>query len=411
LTTVKAGILKLNASGGALKSGNAVSINGGTLHVMQSQTLGNLTLTSGTLQVDSGVTLTITGNYTATGGTIDNKGTIKFAGGPVIFPGNASVNNGTANTLAGFEAASSGIVTLNTLLRVTNSITVSSGTLLLSGNDLRLNNATLNIAAGGTFDNDGENQIINDAGTPLINISGTFITRDAQGFVGSNTAIPSITPTLNAGSNVEYGLNGDQMVQGSITALPTYINVTFSGSGTKLLESANAVTGTVTIKDAAIFNNANFTFGGSGTNLTMTDTSRLIVSGARRVPDMGGTYTLSGGTIEFAGNSNSHTARSPITYNNVVISGPNVNGSAGNYTLRNGATFTVDAGGVFTVSDQRIIAGGASATINVNGNFVTKDADGFYGTSATSISHRKNREYCVGLGWVRNTNSAVRFGC
>jgi hypothetical protein len=250
---------------------------------------------------------------------------------------------------------------------------------------LRLNNATLNIAAGGTFDNGGENQIINEGGG-IINISGTFITRDKDGFVGSSTAIPSIMPTLNAGSTVEYGLNGDQMVQGSITALPTYINVTFSGSGTKLLESANAVTGTVTIKDAAIFNNANFTFGGSGTNLTMTDTSRLIVSGARRVPDMGGTYTLSGGTIEFAGNSNSHTARSPITYNNVVISGPNVNGSAGNYTLRNGATFTVNTGGVFTVSDQRIIAGGAFATININGNFVTKDADGFYGTDATSIS-------------------------
>jgi hypothetical protein len=69
-----------------------------------------------------------------------------------------------------------------------------------------------------------------------------------------------------------------------------------------------------------------------------------------------------------------------------VISGPNVNGSLGNYTLRNGATFTVNAGGIFTVSDQRIIAEGASATININGNFVTKDADGFYGTSATSIS-------------------------
>ncbi len=362
------------------------TINSGTkLKISSNQTLGNVALYGGTLQIDADVTLTITGKYTATGGTIDNKGTIKFAGGSVTFPDNASVNNGMDNTLAGFEAASSEIVTLDKPIRVTNSITVSSGTLLISGNHLRLNNATLNIAAGGTFDNGGENQIINEGGG-IINISGTFITRDKDGFVGSSTAIPSIMPTLNAGSTVEYGLNGDQMVQGSITALPTYINVTFSGSGTKLLESANAVTGTVTIKDAAIFNNANFTFGGSGTNLTMTDTSRLIVSGARRVPDMGGTYTLSGGTIEFAGNSNSHTARSPITYNNVVISGPNVNGSAGNYTLRNGATFTVNTGGVFTVSDQRIIAGGAFATININGNFVTKDADGFYGTDATSIS-------------------------
>jgi len=360
------------------------TINSGTkLKISSNQTLGNIALNGGILEIDLGVTLTITGTYTSTGGTIDNKGTIKFAGGSVTFPGSATVNNGVANTLAGFEAASSGIVTLNTLLRVTNSITVSSGTVVLSGNDLRLNNATLNIVAGGTFDNGGENQIINEGGG-TINISGTFITRDKDGFVGDNTVIPSITPTLNAGCTVEYGLNGNQDVQGSTA--PTYSNVTFSGTGTKTLISGNNVTGTVIIKDAAIVNSANFTFGGFGTNLTMTGTSRLIVSGARRVPDMEGIYTLSGGTIEFAGNSNSHTARSPITYNNVVISGSNVNGSAGNYTLRNGATFTVNAGGVFTVSDQRIIAGGASATINVNGYFVTKDADGFYGTNATSIS-------------------------
>ncbi|WP_396184819.1 T9SS sorting signal type C domain-containing protein [Flavobacterium sp.] len=363
------------------------TINSGTkLKISSNQTLRDIALNGGTLEIVAGATLTITGTYTSTSGTIDNKGTIKFAGGSVTFPGNATVNNGTANTLVGFEAASSGIVTLNTLLRVTNSITVSSGTLLLGGNDLHLNNATLNIGTGGTFDNGGENQIISDAGSPLINISGTFITRDKDGFVGDTTVIPSINPTLNAGSTVEYGLNGNQDVQG-LTA-PTYSNVTFSGSGTKTLISGNNVTGTVTIKDAAIFNSTSFTFGGAGTNLTMTDTSRLIVSGARPVPDMEGTYTLSGGTIEFAGNSNSHTARSPIitNYNNIVISGPNVNGSAGNYTLRNGATFTVNTGGVFTVSDQRIIAAGASATININGSFVTKDADGFYGSTLTSIS-------------------------
>ncbi|TRX29108.1 T9SS sorting signal type C domain-containing protein [Flavobacterium franklandianum] len=300
--------------------------------------------------------------------------------------------NWITSTLAPTSAANT--ITIRDLHTITISgavtadqITVESGgTLVLNGADLTLNNGTgtdLTIASGGTFDNGGEN-LITRTGIPSISIGGTFITRDAQGFVGFNTAIPDISTTLNAGSIVVYGLNGDQDVQG-LTA-PTYSNVTFSGTGTKTLLSTNAVTGTVTIKDAAIFNSTSFTFGGAETNLTMTDISHLIVSGARPVPDMRGTYTLTGGTIEFAGNSNSHTARSPITYNNVVISGSNVNGSAGNYTLRNGATFTVNAGGVFTVSDQRIIAGGASATININGSFVTKDADGFYGPGLTSIS-------------------------
>lgn len=366
--------------------GTTIINNGTKLKISTNQVLGNIVLNGGTIQVDAGVTLTITGTYIATGGTIDNKGTIKFSGGSVTFPGSANVNNGVANTLTTLEAAASGIVTINSLLRATNAIIVSAGTLLLEGNDLRLNNAALNIAAGANFDSGGENQIINEGISSTISISGTFITRDAQGFVGSNTAIPSIIPNLDAGSTVEYGLNGNQVVQGS----RSYFNLTFSNSGTKILSSAitnlNTITGTVIIKDAAIVDSGSYSFGDSNTNLTMTDDSRLIVSGARSVPDMIGTYSLSGGTIEFAGNSNSHTARSPRTYNNVVISGANVNGSTGNYTLNNGAVFTVKSGAFFTVSDQRIVSGGASAIINIDGTFVTKDIDGFSGSSATSIS-------------------------
>lgn len=79
LTTITGGTLKLNATGGALKSGNDVTIAGGTLRVMQSQTLHNLTISSGMLQVDAGVTLTITGT-TTNAGTITNLGTITNSG-------------------------------------------------------------------------------------------------------------------------------------------------------------------------------------------------------------------------------------------------------------------------------------------------------------------------------------------
>jgi autotransporter-associated beta strand protein len=83
LTTITGGTLKLNASGGALKSGNDVTIAGGTLLVMQSQTLRNISISAGgTLTVDAGVTLTITGTTTNAGiinneGTITNTGTLK----------------------------------------------------------------------------------------------------------------------------------------------------------------------------------------------------------------------------------------------------------------------------------------------------------------------------------------------
>jgi hypothetical protein len=119
-------------------SGTTTINAGAKLKISSNQTLGNLALNGGTLQIDSGATLTITGTYTAIAGTIDNKGAIKFAGGSVTFPGNATVNNGVTNTLASLEAASTGIVTLNSILNITNSISVSLGTLKLGTNNLYL---------------------------------------------------------------------------------------------------------------------------------------------------------------------------------------------------------------------------------------------------------------------------------
>jgi hypothetical protein len=349
------------------------TINTGTkLKISSNQTLGALALNGGTLQIDPNVTLTITGTYSSiTGSVIDNKGTIKFAGGSVTFPGNASVNNGTANTLAGFEVASSGTVTVNSLLRVTNSITVSSGTLLLGINDLRLNNASLNIAIGATFDNGGENQIINET-AGVITISGTFITRDTQGFIGTNTAIPSITPTLNPGSTIEYGLNGNQAVQGS----RSYFNLTFSNSGTKTLSSAitnlNTITGTVTIKDAAILDVNNKSFGGSDTYLTMTETSEFKTAGTGVKPDIGNTYSLGTGTkITFTNNAATleKIRLAPMYYNiDIVGSSVGTDTATGTIDFQLGGTLTIKNTSTFKNSNTSGFSGGGQTSISKTNN-------------------------------------------
>ena len=346
-------------------SGTTTINAGAKLKISSNQTLGNLALNGGTLQIDSGATLTITGTYTATAGTIDNKGTIKFAGGSVTFPGNATVNNGVANTLASLEAASTGIVTLNSLLNITNSITVSLGTLKLGTNNLHLTNSVLNIAAGATFDNGGENQIINGGGS--INIDGTFITRDAQGFVGTNSAIPTITPTLNSGSTIEYGLNGDQIVQGGTA--PDYKNITFSGSGTKTLVSGNAVSGTITVSGSTIFNAGNFTFGNLGNNITMTGTSIYRLGGSGTKPTATGTYSLGPSTsFDFTGTSATDIRLSAptITYANIIVSGTNISnsGTATGIRFQTGGTFIVKNGATFKLNTTAGFSGATNTAIS-----------------------------------------------
>jgi autotransporter-associated beta strand protein len=151
LTTVSAGTLRLNRSGGTtIPTGSSVSISGtGNLKISSDQSVGNLTMTAGTLTVDPGVTLTITGTYSASGGTINNLGTIKLNGGAVSFPGSGvAVNNGTADTMTNLEVATSGVVTL------TSSMTVS-GILTLTSADLATTDAFVLTQSGtsaGTFD-------------------------------------------------------------------------------------------------------------------------------------------------------------------------------------------------------------------------------------------------------------------
>ena len=344
---------------------------GENLKISTNQTIEGLAINGGILEVDPNVALTITGEYSATGGTINNLGTIKFSGDSVTFPGLATINNGVSNTMAGFEVASTGIVTLNSLLNITNYITVSSGTLLLLDNNLRLNNAIMNIANGATFDNGGENQINQQGGTSIISISGTFITRAIKGFVGTGSAIPSITPTLNSGCTIEYGLNGNQTVQGGMN----YFNLTFSNSGIKTLSSAitnsNAIIGTVTIKDAAVLDVENKSFGGSDTNLTMVGTSEFRTGGTDAKPDARGTYLLGTGTkISFTNNSNTlQTIRLFRKYYNIDIVGSSVGTSTltGGIDFQSGGKFIVKSSGTFKNSNTAGFSGGAETAIsNVN---------------------------------------------
>jgi hypothetical protein len=317
------------------------------LKISSNQTLGNITLNGGTLQVDAGVILTITGTYSSISGSIiDNKGTIKFAGGFVTFPESATINNGTSNTLTSLEIASLATVILNT--------------------DIKLG-GSLSVDAGGTFDNGGENQIINGGGS--ITISGTFITRDADGFVGANTAIPSIIPTLNTGSTVEYGLSGNQVVQGETA--PTYSNIIFSGSGTKTLASTNNPTGIILIKNSAILDVGNHSFGTTTTKLTMTGTSELRIAGTDVKPDAGGTYSLGSGTkITFTNLAGTlQSIRLSPNYYNIDIVGTNVgtNTKITGIKLQTGGTLTIKNGATFKLSNTAGFTGATNTAIsNVN---------------------------------------------
>ncbi|MFY7885637.1 MAG: beta strand repeat-containing protein, partial [Dolichospermum sp.] len=231
-----------------------------------------------------------------------------------------------------------------------------------------------------------------------ITINGTFVTRDPDGFIGSNAAIPTITPILGSTSSIQYLLSGGQIIQNT-----TYANLVLGGSGTKTISTnIPSISGTVTIQDAAVVNSGSSVFGGTGTNLVMNGTGRLIVGGNRIVPDMLGAYTLNDGTIEFNGNNALHQIRAGVTYKNLLVSGANVQVESGNINLSSGGSFTVDSSANVAFTNQQIIATAASVNVNIYGSLSTADQDGFFGNANTTITS-------ANINLTLGTNSTIHY--
>ncbi|MBX9785183.1 MAG: T9SS type A sorting domain-containing protein [Chitinophagaceae bacterium] len=442
-TTINGGVLRLNRAGGStIPAANDLTINsGGTLQVSTNQSVDILVVNSGgALQVDAGATLTVTGAFTG-GGTIINNGRIVLAGSATqSFPGVGAA----ITAMNELEINNASNVNMNNSLTITGSLILTSGTLNIQANNLLdlngaslvrtsgfldgsstsdftvrgttggtvnipLNNTNISlrnvtiagartvamngvnhmalsgaftVAASAAFDNGGESQITQNGGG-TVSITGKFITRDVQGFTGSGAAIPGITPTLNTGCTIEYGLAGNQ----AVNTRTDYSNITFSGSGNKTLSGAFNPNGLVYITGNAVVQQGSNSFGDGTTSLTM-DGGRLVMTGARTSPDMTGAYNLTEGVVEFAGPSN-QTIRGTASYpyQNIEISGADVGNSSGNINLNNGGTFTVKTNGVFTINANAIIGptGLQTVTIENGGKFVCGDVDGFSGSANTSV--------------------------
>ncbi|WP_432672703.1 T9SS sorting signal type C domain-containing protein [Flavobacterium sp. SM2513] len=413
-----------NANSGPWQIGDA---SAGTAEIGGSTGILTLTNPSG-ISITSNCTATLTSNTTITSGGISHfgildlgiyafSGTGTFAArtGSTVITSNtgglvsAIAVGGTktfevganyifnANTTTPFPTGTFGnpaslrFNNANVVSNRTNNITVS-GTVDVKGtSSFALNPTTNDLTLGGvmtidpnaTFDNGGENQINNSGGTGSIVINGTFITQHTKGFAGPTTAIPSITPTLASNSTVEYALNGNQII-----STFNYYNITCSGSGTKTTQSSISVdtNGLVKITGNATVDATSNLAATSANNTAFTmDGGRLILRTGGTQPNMRGTYTLTAGVVEYADTS-SKTIRNG-SYQNIEVTGTNVGNSNGNITLNENGSFTVKTGGIFTINSNAIVGPVGTQTLNVENGavFKTGDAQGFYGTTTTSV--------------------------
>ena len=233
------------------------------------------------------------------------------------------VNNGGTDTLINVPAAEE-ITALNVQ---SNSIAVlqpsGAGSVLTFLKDP--GSATgINVQAGSTLEAGATVQFAVTAAGQSHQIDGVLKTADPAGFSGttSTTFISTFNPatTLGATSTVFYNASSGSQ---TVTARNDYHNITFANNATKTLAGNVLTTGagnTVTITAGTVDALTYSLSQAAATNLTMTGGTLRMAMLATTLPQLTGTYSLSGGTVELYG-TGAQVLRGAETYYNLLFSG------------------------------------------------------------------------------------------
>ncbi len=359
-------------------------------------------------------------------------GNITISGAAVFLPSpfNITVGGNWANYgTAGFTEATSTVIFNGTSAQILNTssgedffkvIKTSTGTLTLSS-DVRFGGTSseLNILSG--IVDAGTNTLSGSAATSLI-MSGGILKLSKP--VTILPEFPTVAGyNLTATSTIELNGIGNQILRGA----RDYRNLTFSTSGTKTVSSPpSSITGTVYVTGSAILDIASSTFGSAATNLKMDASSRFRMGGTSTKPDIDGTYTLTGGTIEFYNSlgttqtiKGTNAASVDIIYNQIEVTGSNVgqsntdiilNSAGGKFSVI-GTSFVLPA--VMYMSNRSIKSSAASNTssilINGYGTMVTNASKGFSGFITTFSDNSSINGTISAANITLNSGSTVNY--
>lgn len=351
----------------------------------------NDNLFNAVLEVENNVQIGIAGKMLKTFvGGIRGNGTVIFSAGYLTLGSSTAVPELGGNVFLKFHSTD-------------NRVDLPNGATVTTGANFKIQciNEVQNRAirrSGGTISINGILDVTNiritnaSAGGIHVNNGGVLRTSNTAGLFGSATAIPGNINNLlfNSGSTIEYYATANQ----SISSGKDYYHIIFSGAGTKTPGNNINVhkDGSVTITGTPIidFSSSNLaSTEANNTKFTM-DGGRLILGTAELLPNMGGVYKITGGTIEFSNNAD--RIRTPNTFNNIEISvpaGKQVTYAGGNLTLNPNATVLVKSDATLTSTNGNASLVGTSNNalkLEPNATFRTAVIPGFYGPAASGLN-------------------------
>jgi len=367
------------------------------------------TLTSGTLSLVSGGSLDLGSN-----GTIEISGGLLSlgGGGSTGLTGNYNVTYTSGSSVAGVELSGSGLqnvtvdvsaanqVTLTSDLTVGGTLTLTSGSLNLSGNNLTVN-GSISAAGSGT---------INSTSLSNININTNGGTGGTIHFGALSHSANNVTINVGAGSqayiagalNVTGNLN---LTSGTLNFSGTDLNISgdITGSGTLTGNS----TSNLTINTlSSLSSSLNFSSGGQTVNdLSITVGSGNSANLASSLTVMGDLSIAAGSQFDISDNSltlsgDINGMGSIMTNQGSAITVTSTSGLTGNLHLAGSSvgTLIINTGnsGSVSLGADATVSGSLSlqnGTLNLNGNNLTITGNVMAGgsgsittTSASNIS-------------------------
>ena len=369
---------------GIPSSSTTVNLTGAnTININVAATCNNITLNNASLvlTIQSGYSLTVSGNLTLTTGTLNTEN---------AFPSVTGTTTLTAGTI-GYSASSG---SQSVLVKSYVNLTISGGgTKTLAGTITPSGNLTI---SGGTFDLGIYTAHRYSAGGTLTISNGATLK------IGSNNNFPSnySTHSIGASSTVEYG-GSDQFVN-VLNSSQNYGNLTISGSGTKSLLGATVVTGNLTISGGTLSTNSSYsmTIGGNWSNSgTFSSSAGTVTFNASS-----GTQTLNSGSSQFFNLTHNTASTLQLTSNGLSIFNTFTN-STGTFDA-NGQTATFAK--LVTLSSGTYLASTATQTftegLTVSGGTFTGgsgnvDMNGAFTISSGTFTAPSGNMY-VSHNWV-----------
>ena len=362
-TTVDAGTLRLGA-GGSLAATGALTVNGGTFDLSNnSQTVGTLSGTGGTIALGSGTlttssavdsslasAVTGTGNLVKGGpGTLTLTGDNTYSGTTTIQAGTLQVGNGgTTGTLGSGAVTNEGALVFNRQngLTVGNAIS-GSGQVVQSGAGGSLGSTGALTVTGGTFDLNNNNQTV-----------GTLS--------GTGGAIALGSGTLRTDSAVDSSLASTIAGTGGLEKL---------GTSTLTLTANNTYSGETAIYGGSLQIGNGGTTGSLGTGAVVNNGGLIVnrsddVTLANTISGFGSLTKSAGSTTLTLTGNNTYSGTTTINGGTLQIGNGGATGSIGNGAVVNNGAL------VFNRSGGQIIANAISGTgsvtlLGTSTNFLT----------------------------------------